>query len=96
MSGLVHPTRKRRVFYALDVNMNFSFDSLAAMAEKMLGATLDVGDIIVCDNHNGDKRKMLQKTRDGYMIYYARLHEKQFEHLLEHNGQVKKIDKELM
>jgi len=60
-----------KVFYTKDVNMLFSFKSLATIAEKHLGATLDYGDICVFDNKNMTKRKALMKTRNGYIIIYS-------------------------
>lgn len=94
---IVSTTRPKRYFYAKDVNMNLSFDRLYDMAKNMLGADLDVGDILIADNHKGDKRKAMQVTKDGYMIYYARLKDKQkFQELAEHNGRLKNISRELM
>lgn len=87
--NLVKPTRKKRVFYAKEVNMNWSFDRLAHLAEKLLGAELDVGDVIVCDNSKQDKRKLLQKTATGYIIFYARKHKGDtFDALADHNGKI--------
>lgn len=74
--NLVKRTRPKRFFYANNVNMGLSFDSLTVMANKMLGAEIEVGDILICDNHRKDKRKVLQKTPTGYMIYYGRLENK--------------------
>jgi hypothetical protein len=94
---LVHTTRPKTIFYALNVNMSLSFDRLAAIAEEMLGANLTIGDLIVCDNAKGDKRKMLQRTRDGYMIFYARRNKGgKFEPLAEHNGRLKELTKEIL
>jgi hypothetical protein len=89
--SLVKTTRPKRYFYANNVNMNWSFDRLAHLAETLLGAELDVGDIIICDNHNKTKRKMLQKTKRGFMIYYGRLHKELFVALADNNGQIKNI-----
>lgn len=88
--------RDKRYFYAMNINMHYSFDSLAKLAEKMLGAELDVGDIIICDNKNRDKRKVLQKTKFGYIIHYGRLHNKvEFASLAEANGQIKAVSQPL-
>jgi hypothetical protein len=96
MTNLVKKTRAKRYFYAKDVNMNYSFDTLADMAKKQLGAEPEVGDIIICDNRNGDKRKMLQITKDGFMIYYGRLKDSVFQALAEHNGMLKAPNKEIL
>jgi hypothetical protein len=90
--NLIKTTRPKKVFYAKDVNMNYSFDTLAKMAEKFLGADLSIGDTIVCDNHDQTKRKMLQKTKKGFMIYYARMTKgKFFLSLRDNNGEVKQL-----
>lgn len=94
--NLVKKTRPKRYFYAKDVNMNYSFDTLADMAKKQLGAEPEVGDIIICDNKKGDKRKMLQVTQDGFMIYYGRLKESVFQALSNHNGMLKNVTKEIL
>ena len=73
----------------MNVNMNLSFDRLAEMARKQLGAEPEVGDILICDNNKGDKRKVLQVTKDGFMIYYGRLKDHVFEALAKHNGMLK-------
>lgn len=93
---LVKTTRQRMVYYAKDVNMNYSFDRLADMARKQGGIEPEVGDIIVCDNHKGDKRKMLQVTKDGFLIYYGRLKDGVFKALADHNGKLKSIDREIL
>lgn len=94
---LVKTTRPKRYFYAAGINMNYSFDTLSRMAQKMLGAELDVGDIIICDNADQTKRKMLQKTKTGFMIYYARLNGKQiFAQLAAHNGMLKTPVKDVL
>lgn len=79
----------------MNVNMAFSFDSLAEIAKKHLGAELEVGDIIICDNKNRDKRKVLQMTKQGFMIYYGRLHRVKFDQLADHNGQLKQVSQPL-
>lgn len=90
MTKLVKPTRRKRCFYAKDVNMSLSFDRLNAMAMELLGAETELGDIIICDNHNMTKRKVLQRTKTGFMIYYGRLDNKtQFTPLAAHNGAIK-------
>lgn len=97
MKQLVRTTRPKRYFYAQNVNMSRSFDSLHKMAHDLLGAEPEVGDILICDNHNKTKRKMLQKTKTGYMIYYGRLDDTtKFEPLAENDGQLKRLDKEVL
>lgn len=92
---LVRPTRAKRMFYAQNVNMSQSFDRLNELATKLVGAETEVGDILICDNHNKTKRKMLQRTATGFMIYYGRLDDKtEFEPLADHNGQIKRLTKE--
>lgn len=88
---IVKPTRKKRIFYAKDVNMNFSFDTLTKIAQKQLGASLTLGDLIVCDNKRKDKRKVMQYTSRGLMIYYGRLHEEEFKALANKDGQLKSL-----
>jgi len=94
--ALVKKTRPKRYFYAKDVNMNYSFDSLNEMAGKQLGAEPEIGDILICDNKKGDKRKVLQVTADGFMIYYGRLKAAVFQALADHNGKLKTPTKELL
>lgn len=96
MKTLVHKTTPKRIFYADNVNMNWSFDSLAALATKLLGAELELGDILICDNHRKDKRKMLQMTSKGFMIYYGRGELDSFVPLLPNNGQVRRLNKEIL
>lgn len=96
MNSLVHRTRPKRIFYADNINMNWSFDSLAELAKKLLGAELEVGDILICDNTKKDKRKMLQMTSSGFMIYYGRHHEELFTPLAENNGQLRRVNKEVL
>lgn len=92
LKNIAQKTRPKRLFYAKNINMNYSFDSLAEIALKQLGAELEVGDIVICDNKNRDKRKAMQWTKDGFMIYYGRLHHKmKFEPLADHNGQLKNL-----
>lgn len=94
---LVRPKRQKRFFYADNVNMGLSFDRLNAMATELLGAETEEGDILICDNHNKTKRKVLQRTNTGFMIYYGRLEHKQtFEALADNNGQLKRLEKEVL
>lgn len=95
--SLVKQTRKKRMFYAQNVNMSQSFDRLNELASKLLGAETEVGDIVICDNHNKTKRKVLQRTAKGFMIYYGRLDDKtEFTALRDSDGMVKKLDKEIL
>lgn len=89
--SITHKTKTRRVFYALDADMRLSFDGLAEFAKKQLGVDLGAGDIVICDNNKGDKRKVMQKTEKGLVIYYARYDEDLFKKLAEHNGQLKRF-----
>lgn len=97
MSKLVHYTRPAKVFYARNININISFDRLAELAEKGLGASMELGDIIVVDNPNQTKRKMMQKTKNGWMIYYGKLDgNAEMDALAEHNGVLKRLHKEIL
>jgi hypothetical protein len=93
MKTIVSRTRTNRVFYALNIPMSVSFDGLSELGHKLLGADLTLGDIIVVDNKKGDKRKLMQWTKKGFMIYYARYHKDKFIPLAEHNGQLKRIER---
>lgn len=90
---IAHKTRPRKLFYAYNVNMNLSFDRLNELGKKLLGADLQIGDILICDNAKGDKRKVMQWTEKGFIIYYARYHDQLFDRLAEHNGQLKNLQK---
>lgn len=96
MSKLISSTRPKRYFYAKDVNMSLSFDRLAKMAQEMLGADLEVGDIIICDNANKDKRKMLQRTKMGFIIYYARMDKHEFLELAGKDGKLRTLNQEVI
>ena len=97
MNKLLTHTRKKRMYHAINVNMTLSFDGLSEMLTKKLGGEAEAGDIIVCDNATRTKRKMLQKTATGYMIFYGRLDNKtNFEHLTNKGGMVKRIDREIL
>lgn len=77
--------------------MNYSFDTLTEIAQKQLGASLDMGDLIICDNFRGDKRKVLQKTKNGFMIYYGRLDGKhKYAKLRDHDGPIPSIKESIM
>ena len=52
-----------------------------------------MGDIIICDNERGDKRKVMQWTQKGFIIFYARYHKELFEKIQDFNGQVKRFAK---
>ena len=95
--SFVKRTRQNRAFFIKDVDMRLSFDGLKGLAEKLVGGEVAMGDVVVCDNHKADKRKMLQKTATGYMIYYGRLDNKTtFEPLADNNGPIRKITKEIL
>jgi hypothetical protein len=98
MSGLIRRTRQNRAFFIKDVDMRLSFDGISALAEGLVGGEVVKGDIIVCDSPTKKKRKMLQKTTTGYMIYYGRLDVKggEFEPLADSNGQIKRISREIL
>lgn len=92
MKSVIHQTRPKRLFYAKDVNIAYSFDSLYEIAKEMLGAELEVGDIIVVDNRNRTKRKMMQMTKTGYLIFYGKLHKNgTFNRIQDHSGMVKNL-----
>jgi hypothetical protein len=78
--------------------MRLSFDGIQRVAQEMVGAEVILGDIVVCDSPTKRKRKMLQRTATGYMIYYGRLDIKgqEFEPLADHSGQVKRINREIL
>lgn len=97
LTRLVKPTRPKRFFYAENVNMSQSFDRLNTIAKELLGAETEVGDIVICDNHNRTKRKVLQKTANGFMIYYGRMDDKsEFTPLASKNGQIKRVEGEIL
>jgi len=54
-----------RTFYMTGVNMVYSFDTLKRMASKR-GARLTSGDVLICDNANGDKRKAIRVVEDSH------------------------------
>jgi transposase len=100
MSALIKATRPKRYFYAENINMNWSFDSLFALAKKYLGAEPELGDILICDNKNKDKRKVLQVVeRNGqksFMIFYGRVSKDYFVPLADHSGKIKALTKEIL
>lgn len=97
MSSLVKRTRTNRMYYAENIDMRLSFDGLNKLAMELVGAQTETGDILVCDNPNKTKRKLLQRTATGFMIYYARLDNKtEFTPLADKNGLVRRIPKEIV
>lgn len=96
MTALIHRTKPGRTYYAININMNFSFDSLISLLEKFLGGDIEMGDTLICDNSKGDKRKVIQKTNGGYLIFYGRVEDGKFTPLAEHNGQLKHIKKAVL
>ena len=66
-------TRTNRVFYAKNVHMGISFDGLAEIALKQLGGEIKLGDMIVADSTDQKKRKAMQWTEKGFMIYYGKI-----------------------
>lgn len=97
--SLIRRTRQNQAYYIKDVDMRLSFDGLNKLAEKLVGGQAELGDIIVFDTSAKvkTKRKMLQKTATGYMIYYGRLDNKtEFEPLAEHSGRIKKLTQEIL
>lgn len=95
--SIIRSVRPKRYFYMKDANMNWSFDTLASHCKAMLGGEPEVGDILIADNSNKTKRKVLQWTPQGFMIYYGRLHKvkgvaQTFTEISEHNGMVYKAD----
>lgn len=97
-TNLIKRTRPKRLFYAKDVNMSLSFDSLYELAKKQLGAEPEVGDLIICDNHRQDKRKVFQIVKGGHMIHYGRINKDEgtFTPLADHNGQLKNLTKAIL
>lgn len=71
---LVKPLGKvKNVYYAENVNMQFSFDSLKKIVEEDLKEELSPGDIFICDSVNKRSRKALLRTNRGWLILYFRL-----------------------
>lgn len=93
---IVSATRPKRYFYMRNVDMHLSFDSLHKLANKLLGGSMELGDILICDNPKQDKRKVLQMTKDGFMIYYGRINKGEFRALADHNGRLKNLDKAVL
>ncbi len=56
-----------RKLIVTNVDMRFSFESLAAIAKKYVGADFDAGDICYFENNKGDRRKVLLK-KNGVVI----------------------------
>lgn len=80
---VVKKDQKARVWYAEDVNIHYSFQMLEKVAES-LGANVNEGDILVCDNVNRDRRKLFKKTKTGALIVYMKCyHGDKFTPLLE-------------
>lgn len=100
MNELIKPTRPKRFFYMDNAVMNWSFDKLYKIATELLGAEPEVGDVLICDNTNKDKRKVLQVVeRNGaraFMIFYARVEKDYFVPLAPANGMIKKTTKEIL
>jgi hypothetical protein len=57
------------------VNINYSFKSLENLAMES-GAELAEGDIIVIDNENKTRRKAFKKTKNGNVIVYGLVSDK--------------------
>lgn len=60
----------RKVFYREDTDMRKSFPGLIEISEKEIKAKMLQGDVIVFDNHNKTRRKILARTKDGWILYY--------------------------
>ena len=67
--------KRGRVFYFQGVNINYSFKSLENLAMES-GAELAEGDIIVIDNENKTRRKAFKKTKNGSVIVYGLVSDK--------------------
>jgi len=65
-------TRTPSTYYMSGVNINYSFRTLERLALK-LGASVELGDVIVVDNAKMDKRKAYKKTINGHIIVYVAL-----------------------
>lgn len=71
---LIKPLSKiKKVYYAENVNMQYSFESLKKIVEEELKGKLDVGDVFICDSVNKLSRKALLRTQRGWLILYFRL-----------------------
>lgn len=62
--------KDQNIFHHPDTNMILSFGGLIKIVDDQLGARLDEGDIVVFDNHNQTRRKILMRIKNGYSIYY--------------------------
>lgn len=68
-----------RVFLCtLPTDMRKSFDGLAALIQRHLGADPLSGDLFVFRSKRGDRVKLLYWNDDGYAIWYKRLEEGTF------------------
>ncbi len=65
-------SKKCTGYYLKGVPIHYSFDAIEQVAIGM-GADMDKGDIMIIDNVNGDKRKWMKKTANGFLIMYAKL-----------------------
>lgn len=87
---------KGRLWYIKGVNINYSFENLEHCARE-LGADVGNGDVLIADNINGDKRKIFKKTKNGYLILYMGLHNKnQFPEIIKHQGKINGPKKKLL
>ena len=63
----------KNLYHAIDVNMNYSFDSLKKLVVETHDKELAEGDVFVCDSVTRRPRKVLIKVKNGWLILYLRI-----------------------
>jgi len=80
---------KGRKFIIKDVDMRYSFDSLREIAERIVGANFEEGDICYFQNSGVTRRKvLLMKNGIVYQLYWMKL-KGEFIEIDHANGQLK-------